>query len=394
MPTFSIDDLTTPLTREEVQAKIYDVIGILGTRTTSWKPGAIARTIITAASAVLASFSKLTALIARSGFLELAEGRWLALVAWYVYGVEKEYATFADGEVTLTNSGGGIYDLDPGDLILANPDTGKQYRNTSPLTIGALATVTIPIAAIEAGSASSSAPGAIVELVTPLLGVACTNALAVVGRDDETDPALRARCSEKLGALSPFGPWDAYSYAARNAVRGDASPIGVTRIRTTKDGYGNVVTYVATASGAVTGVADDLTTDLGCVDDAIQRKAAPLAVTATVVSATPVPIDVSYRLWMYNTSGLTLAQIETAIALKLATFLAGQPVGGNVISGGPGTVYLDAMRTAIAALPQVFHVEIVTPAADVLLSDADVPVLGTVTPVAITQVAPSEGSPL
>jgi uncharacterized phage protein gp47/JayE len=395
MATFSIDDLTTPLSKDEVQAKIYDVIGLLGTRTTSWKPGAIARTIIVASAVVLSAFSELQALIARSGFLELAEDRWLALVAWYVYGVRKDYASFASGEVTLANIGGGIYDFDPGDLIVLNPDTGKQFRNTAPVHVDALGTATAAIVAVEAGSASSSAPETIVELVTPHPGLSCSNALAVVGRDDEEDPALRARCSEKLGALSPFGPWDAYSYAARNTVRADGSPVGVTRVRTVKDGFGNVSTYVATASGAVPGSADDPVSDLGLVNESIQHKAAPLAVTASTASATPIPVAVTYRIWMYNTSGLTPAQITSAIALHLGTFFAGQPIGGNVISTGPGYVYLDAIRTAIgAALPQIFHVQVDAPSTDVALAINQVAVLGVVTASLLTQVSPSEGSAL
>lgn len=394
MPIFTLADLTTPLTRDEVQTKIYDVIGLVGTRTTSWKPGAVVRTMITATSIILSSFSELTALIARSGFLELASGKWLALVAWYVYGVEKQYATFAAGEVTLVNTGGGIYILDPGDLIVQNPDTGKQYRNAASVTVGALATVSVAVEALEAGSASTSSPDTVVSFVTPLLGVSVTNALAIVGRDDEEDPALRARCSEKLGSLSPMGPWDAYSYAARNAVRVDGSLIGVTRARTVKDGEGNVDTYVATATGAVTGTVGNPATDLGAVDEAIQRRAAPLAVTANVASATTLAIPVSYRVWMYNTSGLTQAEIEDAIALRLVNFMAGQPIGGNVVGADPGKVFADAIRTAIgAALPQIFHVIVTLPAGDTVLTISQVPVLGTVTPLSITQVPPSEGAP-
>jgi len=393
MPIFKLDDLTTPLTPDEVRAKIYDVIGILGTRTTSWKPGAVARTIITSCALILAAFSELTALIARSGFLELAEGTWLALVAWYVYGVEKDVATFASGEVTLVNAGGGIYILDPDDLIVANPDTGKQYRNASAVTLAANTTQTVTVRAIEAGSSSSSAPNTIVELITPLLGVTVSNAFAVVGRDDETDAALRARCSEKLGSLSPFGPWDAYTYAARTAARLDGSLVGVTRVRTIKDGAGHVDVYVATASGGVLGTVTDRATDLGAVEDAIQRRAAPLAVTARVYSAATVPIAIKYKASMYNTSGLTQSQIETAIANRLADFMAGQPIGGNVAGAGLGKVFLDAIETAIGStFPQIFHVEASLPLDDVSLSISQVPVLGAVTSLGITQAPPSEGS--
>ncbi|HKU42874.1 MAG TPA: baseplate J/gp47 family protein, partial [Polyangiales bacterium] len=116
---------------------------------------------------------KLTAQIARSGFLELAEGDWLTLVARHVYGVEREQATFAAGEVTLTNSGGGSFTLDADDLVVWNPTIKKSFRNPAGFTLGPADDITIPIVAIEAGTASTSSPGAITEIETTLLGVTC-----------------------------------------------------------------------------------------------------------------------------------------------------------------------------------------------------------------------------
>jgi hypothetical protein len=390
---FALNDLVTPLTRQQVQKSIYDVLALVGVSTTGWKPGAVVRTMIVASSIVLAAFSQLMASIARSGFLELAEGQWLTLVARYVYNVEREEATFAEGELTLTNTGGGLFALDPDDLVVSNPTTGKTYRNTGTIVLAPLAVLVVPIRATEAGAASTSSPGAITHLETTLLGVTCANATAVVGRDEEEDPLLRTRCLEKLGSLSPNGPWDAYSFAARNAKSADGTTIGVTRVRVTKDGFGNVNTYVATASGGVTGTSGDAVTDFGAVNLAIQRLAAPLAVTANVFSAAPVSVAVTYQVWLYNTSGLTPQQIEDAIAAKLATFMSTQPIGGNVIGAGPGKVFLDAIRTVIgSALPQIFHVVVTVPAADVELAISQVPVLGTPTATAINQLPPSEGS--
>lgn len=388
MALFTLAELTSPLTRDEVKSKIYEVLGLVGTRTTSWKPGAVVRTMITAVSIILSSYSELQALIAKSGFLELATGRWLALVAWYVYGVEKYYATFATGAVTLTNTGGGLHLIDPGDLIVSNPDTGKQYRNTTSFTLNPLESIVVDVEAVEAGSASTSAPGTVVNMITPLLGVSVTNEAAIVGTDDEADTALRARCSEKLGSLSPNGPWDAYSYVARNARREDGSLIGITRVRTKKDaGTGTLSVYVATATGTVPGP------DLVAVNEAIQRQAVPLAVTANVASATTVAIAVSYRVSMYNTTGLTLDEIEDAIALRLVDFFAGQPIGGNVVSVDVGFLYVSAIEAAIAStFTQIFEVEVTVPNADVELDLNEIPALGLVTPIAITQVPPSEGS--
>jgi Baseplate J-like protein len=402
MALFSLSDLTKPATRAEVQASIYRVLAILGVNTTAWASGSVVRTMVVGVSAILSAFSALQAQIAQSGFLDLAVGDWLTLVARYVYGVERINATFATGVITLTNSGGGIYIVDPGDLIVGKPvglgpNSGKTYRNTTAFVLNAGATLAgIPISAIEAGSPSTAAAGEISEMVTSLLNVTCSNPASLVGLDTETDAALRVRCSEKLGALSPMGPWDAYAYAARNAHRSTGEPCGVTRTRTLKDGFGNVTLIVASASGPVTGTIGDQTTDLGAVDEAVQQLAAPLAVTAHTESATIVTTGVTYELWAYNTSGQSNAQIDDSVEAKLIAFTAMQPVGGNTLLPDDPTGYIwgDAIKSAIASvLPQIFHVVVTVPGGDVALTNRQVMVLGTVTGT-IHQVASPEGGPV
>lgn len=389
----SIDDLTTPLTPDQVKTKIYEVLAGVGVSTTSWKPGAVVRTMIAAVAIIIAAYSRLASALARSGFLDTATGPWLTLLAKYVYGVERQEATFAPGEVTLVNAGGGVYALDPDDLVVSNPTTGKSYRNTEPIALGAMSTLTVPIRAVEAGASSTSTPGTITVLETTLAGVTCTNDEAVVGLDEELDPALRIRCYEKLGSLSPNGPWDAYAFAARSAVTVGGVPVGVTRVRTRKDGYGNVTVYVATASGGIAGDADDPSTDLGAVNENIQQKAAPLAVTANTESAVEVSVSVTYQVWLYTTTGLTAAQVAQAIADNLTVFFAAQPIGGNVIGVDVGKIFRDAIITAIGATPSIkdarFRVTLASPASDVELAVNEVAVLGTITPT-VTLMIPGE----
>lgn len=388
--TISFDALITPLTRQEVQSSIYQVLAAVGVDTTTWKPGAVVRTMIAGVSVVLAALSELQAKVARSGFLELSEGDWLTVVAHHVYNEDRIEATYAEGEVTLTNTGGGIFNLDPDDLVVGNPDTGKTYRNTEVIALGALQTLTIPIRATEAGAASTSLPGTITVLETTLVGVTVTNATAVVGRDAELDADLRRRCSEKLGSLSPMGPWDAYAYAARNAMHDDGTSVGVTRVRQLKDGAGGVTTWVATASGTVTGDPDDPDTDLGIVNEAIQQLAAPLAVTAVVEGASTLVLAITYEAWAYNTSGLTDEQLGDLIGAKLSAFASGQPIGGNVVGLDPGKVFRSAIIAAIgAARPEIFRVDLTLPADDLELDIDEVPVLGTVTGT-VHQIAPAE----
>lgn len=386
----SIADVMRPLSVDDIRQSIYNVLGVVGVNTTTWKPGAVVRTMITAVSIVLSYLSRTIALLARGGFLETAEGFWLTLCARYVFGVRRELATFASGEVTLVNGGGGVFSFDADEVIFSNPDTGKTYRNTSAFTLGALGTVTIPVAAVESGAASTAVPGAITVLETTLIGVTVTNALALVGLDEEGDEQLKTRCLEKLGSLSPNGPWDAYSYTARNAKRADGTRIGITRVSTSRDGYGNLFVRVATASGAVTGDAADATTDLGAINDAIQRRATPLCVTSHVLSADNVAINVTYTAYLRSTSGRSEVEILAAITTKLASWMATLDIGGDVIAF-TGSVFTDAIAAVIrSALPEIFHVVVHSPAAHVALSSAQVPVLGT-TSGTVVQVAPNGG---
>lgn len=394
----SLDELMTPITKAEAEASLYDVCDSVGINHTLWKPGAWPRTVITGCAILFAAFSELNANVAKQGFLATASGTWLELKALYDYNVVKEQASFATGKVTLVNSSGGIYNLDPDDIVISNPTTKKTYRNTETVAIGALATVTdVPIKAVEAGSASNSAPNTITQLETTLNGVSVTNPLSVVGNDAETDPQLRSKCSEKLGSLSPMGPWDAYTFAAKNARRNtDGTSVGVTRVKTSKDGFGNVTVYVATASGEVTGDVDDIDTDLGAVDEAIQQFAAPFPVNAITESAEAVAVPVTYQLWMYNSAGLTNAQVVTAVEAALIAFFSSEPIGGNFIDV-TGKLYQSAIAAAIGAtrypadsltsLP-IFRVVVTLPASDVSLNENQVPVIGTIIPT-ITQISPS-----
>jgi hypothetical protein len=360
MARLTLDDLTKPLTQAQVTESIYNVLAALGVDTTTWKPNAVVRVMIAGVAVVFAAYTDLMSSIARSGFLELSSGDWLTLVAQHVYGVSRLDATFASGDVTLTNAGG-LYELDPGDLTLRNSSTGRTYRNTAAILLKPNTTVTTGFVAVEAGSASSANAHAIDEVVSTMLGIECDNATAIYGEDAEPDTTLRLRCSERLGSLSPFGCWDAYSYALRNATL-DGRNLGITRVSIVADGFGGVDLYCATASGIVSD------TDLVAAAAAVQQNAVPQAITARVQSAVGVSVFVVYQAWAYNTSGYTPAQITAMVDEALRVFFGKQPVGGNIVTTTPGSIYIDAIRTAIGiTLPEIFHVELHTPSSDVTL---------------------------
>jgi phage-related baseplate assembly protein len=384
----SLTDLTTPLTPADVQRVFYSVLAAAGVTTTTWKPGGVVRTIITGVSYVASAFSELLADLASSAFLTTSSADWLTLVAQNVYNVTRLPPTFATTAVTLVNTGGGVYTLAAGDLNVVNPISGQAYYNVSPITIGSHATVTgVVVTAFQPGNVGTSFVGEISQIQTPptLTPVTVTNPAIAVGTDAETDQSLRQRCLDKLGSLSPDGPSDAYGFIARSALDQFGQPIGVTRVKVTNDGFGNVDVYLATAAGNVDGTVGDLTTPLGIIDDLMQRLAAPLAVTLRTHSANPYPIDVTYSMALYNTSGQTSLQIETIVNANLLAFLSRQPIGGNVVDTA-GEIYVSAIEAVIggSTTPQgvplnPIRVIVTSPASDIAMDADGAPFLRTPT---------------
>lgn len=384
MPT--LEELTTPLTREEIEASIYASIEARGVETTSWKEGAIVRTIITGAAVVLAAYSKLAARIAESGFLELSESDWLSLTSRFVYGVERNQGTFASGEVVFSNTGGLVFSFGVGDVVVINPtgvDGGKSYRNTAPFSLNAFeSNVVVPVQALELGSDSNALSGAINTLETALTGVTVTNPSALVGEDPETDPQLRARCLAKLGTLSPNGPRAAYRFQALSARTTGGIGAGVTRVTTIADGTGHVAVYVATGSGGVTGVVGDPSTPLGAVDVAIRELVLPVGVSTTIASATPLVLAVTYEVWVRSTIGLTASEVAAQVETALAPFVGQLPIGGLRKFTGAGSVYAELLEAAIGETIGAEHLvdlQLSVPAADVPVAPTEAPVLGVVT---------------
>ena len=378
----TLDELTTPLTSAEIRQSIYDAIEALGVNTTSWKPGAVTRTIIAGTSIVLAGFSQLQAQLARNGFLELSEGDWLTVVARQNYNVERQAATFAAGAVTFDNTGGGVFAPGIGDVIVLNSTTSKTYRNTEAFTLAAFETgVSVNVEALESGTASNASPGDIDTLETVLLGVTVTNPSAIVGTDEQTDESLIEEALAKTGTLSPNGPADAYRFVAVNATTDDGTSAGVTRVTVDPDGNGDTLIFVANATGPLSGLTGDTTMPFGAVEEAIETQVCPLGITCATVNATALLVPVTYEIWVRSSIGLTVSQIETNIAAALSSFMSTQPIGGSRKVAGPGFVFLEQIEGVIAAtVGSAALIDLATtlPAGDTSVAVFEAPVLGAV----------------
>ena len=381
MSSYTIEELVTPLTAAEIKTSIYSVIAAVGTDHTTWKTGAVIRVLIAALSIVLASFSSLVSAIARAGWLDLADDSWLPLVAKHVYNKVRFEADFASGVCTLTNAGAGVFSLEPDDLVLSN---GKhEYRNRLAVELDAFETLTdVQIYCVTAGSEGSTGVGTITSIVEPTMGdVSVTNPDPLVGSEQESRPALVARSRAQLQARSPNGPRDAYYVASVEAVRSDGTLVGVTRVSPpTADGQGALDFYVATAAGAVPGDAADPETDLGAVNLAVQRNAAPLGVTVDVHSAAALVVNVAGDVWVYDVGDVSAAKIKADADDALLLELASVPIGGTIIPeiDEQGRVYADTLSGVIKRVDsRIFRVVLSNADQDVAVGEA--PSLGTVT---------------
>lgn len=366
---YAIEDLISSQSVEQVKAFLYNVAGDLGLATTAWQKLSPLRTVFAIASTLFSGYTEVQVAVARSGFLDFAEGGGLTLLAKYVYGVLRNEATFATGQVTVDNAGGGLYPYAAGDLVFLNSTTKKTYVNTSAVTINPLQTgVVIDIAAVELGSASTAAPGQINAFSSAAPSLSVTNALAVIGDDEETDPALRLRCILALAALSPNGAPNAYGYIALTFTLNGG--VNVTRYRVLDPpGDGTVTIALAGPDGALTG--GEVTT----VDDNIQATVVREVDTAFVVSATNQVVVHVVDVWYSSKSGLTDSDVITLAQAAIINYYPTVPIGGVPLQGGPTTgVPWRAVEGAIeAASPYILEAKLQTET-DVVLTALQVAV--------------------
>lgn len=363
--TIEITALFVAQTAERLLQLGLEVAQAIGLPVTSWRSGDPTRSLYRYMADALAAREQVGSEFIRAGFLSTAEGDWKTVVASETYGVERTEAVESTPTATLTNAGGGFYEIAPGDLTLKASSTGATFHNTTGGTLSAGVTLAFSLIADEAGSAGTVAANEIDELVTTLLGVSVVSSTYGVGTDAQSDDELEDQCNDTLGALSPNGPADAYEYVAKNSALTGVTE--VNRARSSNDSTaGTVSVHVASASGAVSAPS------LAAIQDALEQWATPLCVTPTALSATPITVSITATIHGEDIP----AGFASTIATALAVFFAQTQIGE--------AVYRSAIIAAIhGAVPEIDSVVLSVPAADAVLVASEVPVLGTV---AVTEV--------
>jgi hypothetical protein len=365
--------------KEEIYEAGLGIATALELPVSSWQAGDPTRSLYHLEAETLSSLEESVAGYIESGFLDYATGDWLKVIADQGFNVQVPAATFATTEVVLTNEGGGVYEIEAGDLTLKSTISGKTYRNTSGGTLAAkvgstAGTLTIDVIAEEAGSDSSAGAGEIDDMVTTLLGVTCSNEDAAIGIDEQDEEVTRQQCRDALGNVSPNGPREIYAYVARNPELSGTTAIARVRVYSSSDS-GDVTVYLAGPSGAVEEA------DRALVEEAFVTWATPLCTTVETLSVSEVVVPVSYEIWLYKSSGKTEQEAEDDIESALEEMFRTRPIGGDIIPPETtGKLYLSMIESVIrSTFPKAFRVRVTAPAADLDLALGEVAALGTIT---------------
>ncbi len=100
--------------------------------------------------------------VIRGGFLDTAEGVFLTILAWTMFGVARRTETFGHADaLSLENRGGGVFNFAPGDVRIKNSADKTFHNVTSGQLVGwsgsgAYPTVELDFEADEAGSGSNT----------------------------------------------------------------------------------------------------------------------------------------------------------------------------------------------------------------------------------------------
>lgn len=376
MAEVSLATLLLKQTKTQIYEYALGIAAALGLAVSSWQPGDPTRSLYHVESELLATLEEIVSGYVTSGFLDYAEGDWLKVLAKQVYNVDVPGATYATTDVVLTNAGGGVYTVDPGDITVKSSLTGKTYRSTTGGYLPALGSITISVEAEEPGSDSTAGAGEIDEMVTIFLGVTCSNPLAAVGVDEQDAATTRKQCRDKLGSLSSNGPSDVYSFVALNSTL--TGTTAVNRVKVFPDSEtGQVSVAVAGPSGAVSAPI------VGLVQSAIVKWATPLCVTPVVASAVNSPINVIATIWIKQSVNLTSTQIQAGVQSAMVDLFDSHPIGGDILlPGSPvGVLAQETVESKVrSAYPShIVKVDVAIPSSDVSVSATTVLVLGTVT---------------
>jgi uncharacterized phage protein gp47/JayE len=346
----NLNQLLQPRSRDQVLAALIAFLQAKGYPPTDWVEGSVQRTLVELQAAGIADLEALRLQIAKSGFLDFAEGDYLDLLGQSAYGLSRKQATFARQKFTLTAQAGfGPYSIQPGQLWVGDAQ-GLRFNNLSGGTLPLGGTLDLEFRAESPGAAYNLPIGSGTIMFTPLPGVTIVNtAVLEAAIDKESDAAYRERCRLRWGELGYGATRAAYESWALSSTP------SITKVRVLDNnprGQGTVDVVVWGEGGLGPGA-------VAAADAYIQQRK-PLTANVQVYAATQVNIAVTATIRLR--AGV-LTQVQAEVASRLAAFQQSLPIGA--------IVYRSALVEALF-VANVLDVALTAPSADQTLTPTQV----------------------
>ncbi len=270
------------------------------------------------------------------------------------WGVQRKAASAASGTVTLTAVDGVVI---PAGTVLQRAGRGDYQTTAETTAVGGA--ITVPVEATFTGAAGNLTAGALLTLVSPIVGAQSTAVAVSItgGADTEADEDLRARIRERI-RLPPHGG------AKHDYITWALELPGVTRAWAYPShlGLGTVgVTFVLDGREDIIPTSEEVEAVQAYID---ARR--PVTADVTVFAPATDLLDLSIRL----TPDTTAARL--AVEAELRDFLGREAEPG-------GTIYLSRLREAISSADGEYRHDLISPAADVVLATGHIAILGTIT---------------
>lgn len=273
-----------------------------------------------------------------------------------LWGISRKPPSAAQGDVTCTGTDGVA--ITAGTKLTRSD--GVIYVTDAVGTISG-GSVDVAVTAEVAGEDGNATSGTVLTLTTPIAGVQSQAAVAAGGltggADTETDADLRNRITART-QRQPHGG------AAGDYVDWALEVSGVTRawVFPLQSGAGTVgVTFVVDDSSPIIPVGAKVS-EVQAYIDALR----PVTADVTVYAPTSVPLDLTIAVTPDTT------EVRDAVEAELADLLRreGEP---------DSTLYLSRMREAISTAAGETDHQLVSPVADQVYTDTEIPTLGTIT---------------
>ena len=295
--------------------------------------------------------------VTRQAFPQTAEGEYLDRHA-QLRGLERKPAVAAEGIVRFTagETAAAPRDIPQGTVCMTAGLV--RFETTSPAVLEAKKlTVEVPVRALEAGTAGNVSAGAILSMAVAPMGIAfCTNPKACSGgADGETDSALRERVLDTFkrlpnGANAAFYQQGALSFDQVVAATVIPRPRGV----------GSVDVVPATLAGIP---GSELLKELQAYFE--ERREIAVDVKVRV----PQTVTVNISVQVVPEEGRDKAQVLAGVETALRGWFTGKLLGQDILRAKLGHLIYNCGGVA--------NYTITIPAADVIVEDDVLPLLGT-----------------